>query len=73
MLQRCLPAPSWLSWAGGRADWKARAFGHTFCPRVSGQGHGIPAAMQVERCGQCMHSGGRGKPTEDTTCSGLEE
>jgi hypothetical protein len=25
--------------------------------------------MQVERCGQCMHSGGRGKPTQDASHS----
>eukprot|EP01047_Picozoa_sp_COSAG01_P080977 COSAG01_NODE_15961_length_1282_cov_9.670330_1_plen_55_part_10 len=25
--------------------------------------------MQVERCGQCMHSGGRGKPTQDASNS----
>ena len=28
MPRRRLPAPSWLSWAGGRADLRARGFGH---------------------------------------------
>ena len=41
----CLPAPSWVSWAGGRADLRARAFGHT--PQHPGSGQG---AGHLRRC-----------------------